>query len=290
MSLRSRFASRARAAFVAPAAALVEVMLPEECAGCGATAGHAAWEPAGPRVPGLRPWDRPHLCRECAGGVFAEPCLRVLGADGEAPLPVLAAAPTSARLTRVVGAWKYHGVRGLAWPFARALAAAVRAHAAGPAALGATLDATLDANLDTGAAALIAVPLHARRRRARGFNQAQVLADLVGADLGLPPARDSLARPRATAQQARLADAAARHRNLDGAFAARPPAPGRGRALLVDDLVTAGATAQAAAAALRQAGWDVAGVLALGVALARADGGDGGEGDHSGDDGELFRS
>jgi len=214
--------------------------------------------------------------------VLATPCVRVLDADEDEPLPVVAAASTSARLTRMVGLWKYHGVRGLAWPFARALTAAARAQPGALAAAGSAID--------TGTAALVAVPLHERRRRARGYNQAQMLADLAAADLGLTPARAALTRTRATAQQARLVDAAARRSNLDGAFAARPPAPGQRRALLVDDLVTAGATARAAAAALRAAGWEVAGVLALGVALARADGavGDGAGDGH--DDSDLFRA
>jgi predicted amidophosphoribosyltransferase len=271
--------ARARARLVAPAAAFVELLLPEECAACGATAGHAEWEIAGPRVAGLRPWDRPHLCCGCAGGLFAEPCGRTFDADGAEPLPVRAAAPTSARLTRVVGAWKYHGVRGLAWPFARALATAARADplpngesaSSGPAAA------------DT----LVAVPLHGRRRRARGFNQALMLAELAAPLLGLAVGRDALIRTRATAQQARLADAAARQRNLEGAFAARAPRGDGHRALLVDDLVTAGATARAAATALRAAGWEVTGVLALGLALARADGDEAGDADP---DGDLFRA
>lgn len=270
--------ARARACLVAPAAAFVELLLPEECSACGATAGHAEWEPAGARVAGLRPWDRPHLCRACAGGLFAEPSAHTFDADGAEPLPVRAAAPTSARLTRVVGAWKYHGVRGLAWPFARALATAARtaplpiAEAASP----------LPAAADT----LVAVPLHARRRRARGFNQALMLAELAAPLLGLAVGYGALVRTRATAQQARLADAAARQRNLEGAFAARAPQGDRRRALLVDDLVTAGATARAAATALRAAGWEVAGVLALGLARARADGDESADADPIGD---LFR-
>lgn len=271
--------ARARACLVAPAAAFVELLFPEECAACGATAGHAAWEPAGIRVAGLRPWDRPHLCRACAGGLFAEPCARTIDPDSAEPLPVRAAAPTSARLTRVVGAWKYHGVRGLAWPFARALARAARADPL-PSAASASTDAA-DADV------LVAVPLHVRRQRARGFNQALMLAELAAPLMGLTVGRDTLVRTRATAQQARLADAAARQRNLEGAFAARSPRGERRRALLVDDLVTAGATARAAATALRAAGWEVTGALALGLALARADGDEAGDADPTDD---LFRA
>lgn len=246
------------ACLAVPADGLIDLLLPEQCAACGATGGHGGWEAAGSCVAGLRPWDRPHLCRQCAAGLFGEPCFRLLGGTGEGrdddhSLAVWAAAPTSARLTRVVGTWKYHGVRGLAWPLARALAIAARCEP--PAAACGDV--------------LVPVPLHRSRRRTRGFNQADLLARLVAPSLGLPVARDALRRTRATAQQARLTDGAARRRNLDGAFAARQPEPGQGRALLVDDLVTDGATARAAAAALRASGWVVAGVLALGVALSR---------------------
>ncbi|MBK8166391.1 MAG: ComF family protein [bacterium] len=266
--------ARALGCLVAPVSAFVELMLPEECAACGATSGHAEWEPGGVRVAGLRPWDRPHLCCACAGGLFAEPCTRMLDADGCERLTIRAASPTSARLTRVVGTWKYHGVRGLAWPFARALAAAAHTDSL---ASGATAEPAPGSP-----PTLVAVPLHARRQRARGFNQAQMLAELAAPLLGLEVLRDALVRTRVTAQQARLTDAAARRQNLDGAFAASAPRADRRRALLVDDLVTAGATARAAAAALRAAGWEVSGVLALGLALARADGDDAGDADPTG--------
>ncbi len=116
---------------------------------------------------------------------------------------------------------------------------------------------------------LVAIPLHARRHRARGFNQAEVLARVVAGDLGLPVLRGCLRRCRATRQQAALAagDADDRRGNVAGAFVASVPAcvppP---RVALVDDLVTTGATWAAAAHALALAGWDVRWGLALGVA------------------------
>ena len=118
---------------------------------------------------------------------------------------------------------------------------------------------------------LVPVPLHAARRRRRGFNQAAVLAELAGPLLGLPVDHAALRRLRATAQQARLNETGAREANLAGAFGAGVAGASR-RAVLVDDLVTVGATAQAAAAALRGAGWEVVGVLALGLATSRDDG------------------
>jgi len=240
--------------------AFLELLLPEHCAACGTPAGFTPWEATGARVRGLRPWDRPHLCRECATALFGQGRARVLDGRSLAPdLPVWAATGTSSVLTAVVGAWKYHGVRGLGWPLGRALAAVATAEPEGsrpaPAAR---------------ADVLVPVPLHAGRRRRRGFNQAAMIADLAGGIAGVAVDHGALRRLRATAQQARLSGTRDREANLAGAFAARESGGGR-RVLLVDDLVTAGATVQAAAAALREAGWEVAGVLALGLAMSRDD-------------------
>jgi predicted amidophosphoribosyltransferase len=241
--------------------ALVELLLPEHCAACGSPAGFSPWETTGPRVRGLRPWDRPHLCGDCFATQFAQPRARLLDGHGRAPdLPVWAAAGTSSVLTAVVGAWKYHGVRGLGWPLGRALAAVATTESELPSAAPATL-----------ADVLVPVPLHSARQRRRGFNQAAMIAELAGGLAGVVVDHAALRRPRVTAQQARLAGADAREANLAGAFAARGSGGGR-RALLVDDLVTAGATVRAAASALREAGWEVAGVLALGLAMSRDDG------------------
>lgn len=243
--------------------AVVELLLPEHCAACGVGVAFAPWTACGPCAAGLRPWDRPHLCAGCAARLFGRPCEgRLEGGDGcgadlaADALPVVAAAATSALLADVVGTWKYDGVRGLGWPLGRALAGALRelARAGGEPFV------------------LAPVPLHPARRRRRGFNQAEMLALLAGQATGVPVAANALRRRRATAQQARLVTARDREANLAGAFVASPPPAAARRVVLVDDLVTAGATARAAAAALAAAGWDVAGVVALGLATARDDG------------------
>jgi ComF family protein len=103
---------------------------------------------------------------------------------------------------------------------------------------------------------VVPVPLHPRRRRARGFNQATELA----AQLGLPVV-DALRRTVATRPQMEL-PASRRHRNVRGVFApARGPAWRpiasriRGaRVVVVDDVVTTGATVEACARVLRRLG------------------------------------
>jgi len=101
--------------------------------------------------------------------------------------------------------------------------------------------------------ALVPVPLHPARLRARGYDQALELARPLARALGLPLHEGLLRRVRPTAAQSVL-DAAARRRNLRDAFAVhgRPPLPAH--VALVDDVMTTGATLHAAARALRRAG------------------------------------
>jgi ComF family protein len=105
-------------------------------------------------------------------------------------------------------------------------------------------------------ALVVPVPIHAQRRRERGFNQAEALAAAVGAQLGLPCRPGLLERTRPTPTQIGLT-AAQRLANVRGAFAvpaaAQPQLAGR-CVLLVDDLMTTGATLRACALALRRGG------------------------------------
>ena len=118
----------------------------------------------------------------------------------------------------------------------------------------------------------VAVPLHPRRQRARGFNQAAELA----AHLGLPVV-GALRRIRATAPQTGL-PAGRRRINVRGAFApARRFGVRSGRAavegacvLLVDDVTTTGATLDACARVLRRAGAREVRALTLARAVRRA--------------------
>lgn len=112
--------------------------------------------------------------------------------------------------------------------------------------------------------ALVPVPLHATRRRERGFNQAVVLARLASrAAADLPVLEKALRRVRRTENQAGLGHDARQH-NLRGAFVVPRSAGVRGRRLLlVDDVFTTGATAHECARTLRRAGAVEVGVLVV---------------------------
>ncbi|MFT3897442.1 MAG: ComF family protein [Thermomonas sp.] len=102
-------------------------------------------------------------------------------------------------------------------------------------------------------AAILPVPLHRRRLRMRGYDQALELAKPLAVACDLPLRDDLLRRARATAAQSRL-HADQRKRNLRNAFQVDASAPLPACAVLIDDVMTTGATLHAAAKALRRAG------------------------------------
>jgi ComF family protein len=102
---------------------------------------------------------------------------------------------------------------------------------------------------------LVPVPLHRRRLRSRGFNQALELARVVSRRCDITLAGDLVRKTRETAPQSQLS-ATGRVHNLRGAFtvAGVPHAENRLRVALIDDVVTTGSTARALAAVLKRAG------------------------------------
>jgi len=137
-------------------------------------------------------------------------------------------------MREAVHALKFHGRMALGAPLGRLMAEVAAA------------DPLLE-----GCDVIVPVPLHASRRAERGFNQAEVLAQEMGARLVLPVAPDALKRARPTrAQSELLLDE--RRTNVRGAFVA---AAGKFRkVLLVDDVLSTGFTARECARALRVAG------------------------------------
>jgi ComF family protein len=106
----------------------------------------------------------------------------------------------------------------------------------------------------SGASMVVAVPLHFLRRLTRGFNQAETLARYLAHELQLPHRSRILKRIRKTLPQSEL-KRDDRLTNVHGAFRARRVADLRGATvLLVDDILTTGATCSEAARALKSAG------------------------------------
>jgi len=140
-------------------------------------------------------------------------------------------------LRSLIHLFKYSGMKPLARPLAAYLERAI----------------PLDEHFD----AVVPVPLFWRKQWSRGFNQAELLARYVAKHRGIP-VWNALRRKRATATQAGLANAG-RRRNVAGAFVVRqtartnPKLAGK-KILLIDDVMTTGATASACATALKRGG------------------------------------
>lgn len=102
---------------------------------------------------------------------------------------------------------------------------------------------------------IIPVPLHPKRLRERGYNQASLLAKELGKLTGLPVVEGPLVRVRDTISQARTTSALERRRNVQDAFVCHQGLEGE-QILLIDDVCTTGATLDACATALKAAGAD----------------------------------
>jgi ComF family protein len=145
-------------------------------------------------------------------------------------------------LRELIHLYKYGRMRPLAKPLADMLSAAL------------PRDRAFDV--------VVPVPLHWRRLWQRGFNQSELLARATARRCGIPM-WNAVRRLRATEAQAGLTNAL-RRRNVAGVFRVKPRVRVEGlRVLLVDDVMTTGATAGACAAALKRAGAKSVALLAL---------------------------
>lgn len=111
---------------------------------------------------------------------------------------------------------------------------------------------------------IIPVPLHPKRQRERGYNQAAILAKELARQLHLPLLRKNLRRVRSTEHQTAQTGRKARQQNVKDAFQVRHPDALQDKdVILVDDIMTTGATANECAKTLKQAGARLVLVLTL---------------------------
>ncbi len=218
----------------------LDLLFPRACAGCGCADPEAhrwfCWDcratvafvqppfcrRCGKPTPG--PFDADYECHDCTHRRIRFDAARSVARDQGPP-------------AEAVRALKYRGHTWLAPDLADWMAESARAHYG---------DRAIDG--------ICAVPLHAARRRARGFNQSALLGAALARRLGLEWHGACVRRIRRTRSQTRLT-AEQRASNVRGAFRARSRRwlDGR-RLLLVDDVMTTGATVDACAAALKAGG------------------------------------
>lgn len=219
---------------------MLDLLYPRRCAGCGVAPGQTAR----------------YVCWDCLAGIpfVGDPMCALCGDPVEGAVahdytcswcrrtqPAFMVARSAARYRGVVQdllqALKYQQATHLAHDLGMLLAGCVQTYLSGQ---------VWDA--------ITYVPLHPRKARERSYNQSRLLAESLGRRMQLPVERHALQRIRWTETQTHLS-AEARKANVAGAFATPMPEWIEGRRwLLVDDVMTTGATVDACARVLMKHG------------------------------------
>ena len=206
----------------------VDLVFPPRCAGCGGFGGFlcdACLDRTAEALPPRcdvcwMPAERPGTAAACSRCRAGQPAFRA----------ARSAFVYEGAAREAVHALKYDGVSSLARPMAHLM-----------------FERLVDWKPPVDA--LAPVPLAGRRRRTRGYNQSELLARELARLTGLRLERRALVRQRAGAPQVGQPDEEARRRNVSGAFAPGPVSV-KGSVLLIDDVLTTGATLDACARVL----------------------------------------
>ncbi len=209
--------------------AFLDLLLPLRCLGCGRE-GDLICPSCRQSLPGIRL----PLCQRCGAtvseGNLCHSCVNYsLTIDGIRSLFLFQGTARQAILQL-----KYRHLKAIAAPLGQLLAEYLGSH-------------PLKGEV------IIPVPLHPKRLRERGYNQASLLAKELGKLVDLPVVEDTVTRVRDALPQARTGSAIERRRNVQDAFVCHQGLEGR-QILLVDDVCTTGATLDACASALKAAG------------------------------------
>jgi len=221
--------------------AFLDLIFPRVCAGCNGrvgndTRGHLCWD-----CQAQLPFVRQPYCLHCGDPVEGrvDEAFTCHWCDDLQPAFDYARSTVRYRgpVQRMIQDFKYHAAHWLTPDLVRLLLAGLQAIPESGA---------LDA--------VCYVPLHRVRQRTRGYNQAALLARGLACELHKPLLNNLLLRLRQTETQTHLT-ARERVANVHGAFAVRRPSAAQGRAvLLVDDVMTTGATLSECARMLKMAG------------------------------------
>ena len=217
---------------------LLDLIFPRTCAGCGREGGYLCDE-CEAEIPRLEP----PQCRLCSAPSRSSLCAWCQSAN-QPFNGITAPYRWTGVVQELVYSLKYRNVRASAPRLARLMSA----HLA---------ETSISPDIIT------PVPLHLTRERERGYNQSELLATGISKSTGIPMANGLLARVRNTPPQVSMSTPEERRRNVVGAFECGGDAAGK-RVLLVDDVVTTGATVAECSAQLRQAGAASIWVLSLG--------------------------
>jgi len=184
-----------------------------------------------------------YLCEECFkkisnNGWVSLNCQKEFGLDR-----IISAAGYVDPLTRdLIKALKYGFARELAKPLSRLIIKHLES-------------ISFISTISINSTLIIPVPLHSRRLHERGFNQAELIAQEIADYFQLPMKTDILKRIRPTQRQADLKDNKERKNNIKDAFKINDFEPIEGKVvLLIDDVITSGATLSEAGKILKQSG------------------------------------